>query len=187
MSEINVKISLSCTVSAQRAPSLLQELLAMLPKDGIANVSEEAPTTPASWPSVPASAGDAYRKRAEKNFQELAGGQIPEHGWGKVEDLRKLFDQLPSETRKVVLHAIANGGHISRDEVYEVLDRDKDKSLNGFTKPAARLTRQLVLNGSLPSDAKPLLTPIYDKSPSFQQAQGFVVPLEVVLRMKREV
>jgi hypothetical protein len=189
MSQASITIGVSCTVPAAEAPALLQKLLAVLP-GGVIPTTTATPSTGASdsngdalphrWPPIPEYAGEVYRKIAEENLRHLQHGEIPDHGWGRVHNLQEVIGSLRSETRKVVLRAIQNGGHVTRDEVYELLERDKTQSLKGFTKPAANLMERLISSGELPRNARPLLEPIYKQSKTYQQAQGFVVPLQVV-------
>lgn len=178
----NVTISLSFTTPAQDAPALLQKLLAALPPDAITTPGSQGQVGQ-SWPPIPATVGDAYRKVAEENLRQLRDGTILTCGWDTVKDLSGAIDSLRPETRKVVLRAIHNGGHITREEVYELLGRNTTQSLKGFTKPAASLTEKLKSGGELPDDAKPLLEPIYKESKTYQQAQGFAVPVQVVSLM----
>ncbi len=199
MSQANITITLSCTVPANEAPTLLQKLLAALP-EGVTPTATASPVTggtgdpigggglppPHTWPPVPEDAGEEYKRTAEENLRQLQHGAIPDHGWGRVRDLQKVIGSLRSETRKVVLRAIQNGGHVTRDEVYALLERDETQSLKGFTKPAASLVERLMESGELPRNARPLLTPIYKQSKTYQQAQGFVVPLQVVSLMTRQ-
>ncbi len=189
---IQPNITISLTVPAYQASALLQKLLAVFPVAADVTMAAPMPTpVPAtgqdivahSWPAIPVTAGEAYQKIAEENLRQLREGEIPGDGWGAVKNLPLVIDSLPSETRKVLRRAIENGGHITRDEVYEVIGRDESKSLKGFTKPAISLTDRLIANGELLGNAKPLLTPIYRKSKTFQQAQGFAVPVQVVSLM----
>jgi hypothetical protein len=178
----NVTISLNYSVPVQDAVALLQKLLAVLPHGATVTSNGDDPV-PHSWPSVSPKAGEAYAKVANENLRQLAEGTVPDDGWGRLNDLAGVIDSLRSETRAVVRRAIENGGHVSREEVYELLRRDRNKSLKGFTKPAANLTERLIAAGELPSGAKPLLAPIYQKSKTYQQAQGFAVPVQVVSLM----
>lgn len=176
-----VKITLSFELGLEQAPAFLQQLLTALP----AAAGFPASSTD-QWPCIPPSAGDAYREEAEENLRRLRSGDIPDDGWTKVPNLPDVIDSLRAETRRVLMRAIENGGHVSRAEVFTILERNKDQSLKGFTKPAASVTERLMAEGILPRDARPLLTPIYTQSKTYQQAQGFTVPLQVVARMARQ-
>lgn len=182
MTEPIITISLNYTVSAQQAPALLQKLLALLPAEAI--TASNAPQPAHTWPEIPASADDAYRKVADENLVKLRNGSTEDNGWGNVKDLPGVIASLRGSTKKVVQRAIDNGGHVSRDEVYELIGRGEEQSLKGFTRPAAAVTERLTAAGELGPDAQPLLKPVYAKSKSYQQAQGFVVPLQVVRLLK---
>lgn len=170
-------IGITIHVAAHEAPAFLQRLLPILPQGATASTGAMPPP---AWPAVPVAAGSAYQRIAEDNLRRLREDDIPDDGWGGVQDLDKVVRSLRAETSKVVLRAIENGGHVSRDEVYALLGRDKEQSLKGFTKPVAGLMERLVASGQLAADAKPLLQPIYEKSRTYQQAQGFMVPVQVV-------
>lgn len=189
MNQATVTISLNYTVPPQDASALLQKLLAALPAAAITTVGsvpangQHAATR--SWPAIPSTAEDAYIHLAKDNLRRLVEGDIPDNGWGGVKDLPRAIASLRAQTRKVVLRAIENGGHITRDEVYELIGRDKEQSLNGFTKPSASLSKKLMDSGELPAHAQPLLKPIYKKSKDLQKTQGFAVPVQVVSLMTR--
>jgi hypothetical protein len=126
-------------------------------------------------------AGAALRNIAEANLKILQSGSVPDQGWGSVKDLRASINSLPNDTRRVVLKAIENGGYVTRAEVYEVIGRSTDQSLKGFTKPVNRLMETLKDRSELDADAEPLLMPVYDTTiKTYQQAQGFMVPVQVV-------
>lgn len=200
MTPNTITISVSFAVSPQQAPATLQKLSAFFssdtpstwsahapasaPVDEIVSM-EAAPTEDDEWPSIPADATADFRDAAEDNLRRLREGAIPDQGWGGVKDLSGELASLPAETRKVVMRAIANGGHISRKEVYAVLGRDLKMSLKGFTKPAGSLTEDLIARGEVikNNDLKPLLNPIYKKSKTYQPTQGFTVPIQVVSLM----
>lgn len=182
MTEPTITISLSYTVAADVAPALLQKLLAVLPAGAVAGSTGSQAAH--AWPEIPASAHDAYRKIAAGNLTKLQNGTIDDDGWGNVKDLPKVIASLRGSTKKVIQRAIDNGGHVSRDEVYELIGRGEEQSLKGFTRPATAITQRLTAAGELGPNALPLLKPIYAKSKSYQQAQGFVVPLQVVRLLK---
>lgn len=182
MTEPTITISLNYTVSAQQAPALLQKLLAVLPAEAV--ISSSAPQPAHTWPDIPAVADDGYRKVAEENLTKLRNGSTEDNGWGNVKNLSAVITSLRGATKSVVQRAIDNGGHVSRHEVYQLIGRGADQSLKGFTRPAAAVTKRLIAAGELDLRAQPLLKPVYAKSKSFQQAQGFVVPLEVVRLLK---
>lgn len=80
-----------------------------------------------------------------------------------------------------IKRAIANGGSISRAEVYELGHYEASRSLKGFTRPVNRIVNAMIEAGTLPEDAEELLTPDYDADVSgYQRARGFAVPPEIV-------
>ncbi len=82
---------------------------------------------------------------------------------------------------KVIRLEVEGGGTCSRDAVYEAGAYDPDRSLNGFTKPVSRIMRQMQKEELLPLDAVDPMKPIYDpNNPSFQKAQGFRMPPELI-------
>jgi hypothetical protein len=104
-------------------------------------------------------------------------------GWSKtlVQDVKNSLHQSKALVQvKVIDAAIANGGIISREDVYRLGGYKKDRSLKGFTRPINRSMEALKNSGYMPEDAEPLLEPIYDPYGGWQKAQGFRVPPEVV-------
>ncbi|QBY56458.1 hypothetical protein [Cupriavidus oxalaticus] len=197
MTEPTVTIGLNFTVPAMQAPGLLQKLIELLPPGSITSTSalasavpsapiSAAPSAPTStpqpvhaWPPIK-STDEEYRALAEQNLMNLRMGLIEDAGWGNVKNLVDAIKSLRVETRRVIMQAADNGGHVSREEVFHLIERDDDKSLRGFTRPAVALTEKLKKAGELGEDFKELLKPVYKKSKSFQSAQGFVIPLQVV-------
>lgn len=182
MTEPTITISLNYTVPAGQASATLQELLKLLP--AASSAINSTPQAVHKWPAIPTSVDDEYRRRAEQNLMKLRTGVIEDEGWGNVKDLATVIKSLRDATRMVILRAIDNGGHVSRDEVYELIGRDEDKTLKGFTRPAVAVTTRLTKEGQLGEEFKPLLKPVYAKSKSFQAAQGFVIPLQIVRMLK---
>lgn len=197
MTEPTVTIGLNFTVPAMQAPALLQKLLDLLPPGSITTTatpvsavpsapvntaSGTPPTAPQAdhaWPEIESN-DEEYRALAEQNLMKLRTGLVEDQGWGNVKNLRGAIKSLRIETRSVILQAIENGGHVSRAEVFKLIERDDDKSLRGFTRPAIALTNKLKKAGELADDFKELLKPVYAKSKTLPAAQGFVIPLQVV-------
>jgi hypothetical protein len=128
-----------------------------------------------------------FKELADKHLESLVTGEILDEGWGQVKDLARVIATLPRNQQKVVIRAVENGGQISRSEMFELLGRSEDQSLKGFTKPVRILMGKLQANQDLPLDAVALLRPIYDGSSRFQQAQGFKVPMQVVVKMRPDL
>lgn len=76
----------------------------------------------------------------------------------------------------VLSTAIANGGRVQRDEVYEICDFAADRTLRGFTRPTSRIKRELVRRGHLSEYAEEPLTAEYLAPDSYVLASGFRVP-----------
>jgi hypothetical protein len=194
---LNVNLSIKITVD--NLPELMKAVALLVkgacdaspPTEGLVVPTVESMAQPMSpvrskSKAVPKNP-DAFRRTVTENAQKLENGQFSKTGWGTVSNLDKLFKQLPLSYQSVVSRAIGNGGQASRAEVYEVIGRPADKSLNGFTKPVNRLMKKLVAAGELPKSAEVLLKPIYDKSvKAFQSTQGFTVPLEIVEIFRRQ-
>ncbi|MGB8963075.1 MAG: hypothetical protein WCC38_14105, partial [Pseudonocardiaceae bacterium] len=72
--------------------------------------------------------------------------------------------------------ALANGGTVSRAEIYAIGNYSADRMLRGFTRPANRIVAQMRAAGEIPSSAVDLLEPIYDRG---VVADGFRVPSDL--------
>jgi hypothetical protein len=130
---------------------------------------------------------EIYAKLADTNLQRLETKGIPDEGWGQVYDLAGFINRLPKNQKRVVLRAIENGGQVNRAEVFLLIGRSEDKSLTGFTKPVARKLKELKDKEEIPQKAVPLLRPIYVGAGKNQRAQGFKVPMQVVVRMSSDL
>jgi len=128
-----------------------------------------------------------FKTIVDENLQSLEKEEVPDEGWGQIHDLAGFINRLPKNQKKTVLRAIENGGKVSRSEVFALIGRSEDKSLKGFTKPVISRMEEMQEKQELPLDATPLLRPIYDGSMRYQQAQGFLVPMQVVIRMRLEL
>ncbi|MGH8574550.1 MAG: PIN-like domain-containing protein, partial [Gammaproteobacteria bacterium] len=80
------------------------------------------------------------------------------------------------EHAMVIREAAARGGRIDRDDIYALCGYDDDRMLRGFTRPAARTTRDLQAAGLVAPNVEPALTPIYDGV----KAAAFQIPAEMV-------
>lgn len=184
---LHVHLSIDKAVDASTLAENIRAAVMSLAGTQLVPVSSAAPAAapanaqaPAVFPDLDPAVPGAYRGIAEQNLRQLKEGAIPDQGWGSANVLRAIAE-LPVETRKVLVRAIENGGHITRAEVYEVLRRTPDQSLKGFTRPVNRLAESLLSRGEITGGAEPLLHPIYNqKSKTYQQAQGFHVPVQVV-------
>lgn len=99
--------------------------------------------------------------------------------------VQALLDALDAENLvhgTIIRAAAAEGGSISRDDVYRLADYDDHRMLRGFTKPTARITRDLQTAGLVADGVEPPLTPIYDG----MKATAFVIPQEMVTILAEE-
>ncbi|MGL5811309.1 MAG: PIN-like domain-containing protein [Nocardioides sp.] len=94
-----------------------------------------------------------------------------------VVELLSRLDAEGAIQAEVIRHAAANGGIIDRATVYSVGGFEPDRLLRGFTRPSARITRELQNEGLLSDSVEPMLTPVYN---SGSTAEEFEIPLEVV-------
>jgi hypothetical protein len=106
------------------------------------------------------------------------------YGWTR-QTAAELHKRLIAGNRpvqaKVIELEVGGGGVCQREAVYTAGGYAEDRSLNGFTKPVGRIMRQMQAEGLLPHDAVDPMRPIYDASnPSFQKAQGFRMPADLV-------
>ena len=93
---------------------------------------------------------------------------------------RLLAANRPAQTSVLIAEAQTNG-RCDRETVYRIGHYNSNRSLTGFTKPVSRIMREMQEEGILPVDAAHPMTPIYDaQNPSFQRAQGFQMPEELV-------
>lgn len=94
-----------------------------------------------------------------------------------VHELLKRLDAEGREQADVIRHAANEGGRITREKIYEIGGYDQDRMLRGFTRPAARVTRDLQREGLLDDGVEPILTPMYEGGVT---AVRFEVPPDVV-------
>lgn len=94
-----------------------------------------------------------------------------------IAELLKRLDREGREQADVIRFAARDGGEIDRQKIYEIAGYDEDRMLRGFTRPAARITRQLQDEGLLGPNVDAALTPFYDGGVT---AARFAIPAEVV-------
>jgi hypothetical protein len=110
---------------------------------------------------------------AERVGREMSGAWTQA---GVVALLERL-DAEGWEHADVIREAAALGGRIPREVIYEVCGYSGDRMLRGFTRPAARITRDLQAEGIVSEGASPVLTPLYEGG---VKAIVFEIPTEVV-------
>jgi len=76
--------------------------------------------------------------------------------------------------------AIANGGYITRAEVYEIGGYPADRKLNNWTSPFDSVVHELVSSHGLPEDAESPIVPDYGTGSGWRRAHGFEVAPELV-------
>jgi hypothetical protein len=91
-----------------------------------------------------------------------------------------LLEALEIERREQadVIRAAAHlGGTVDRDVIYAIGEYDGDRMLRGFTRPTARITRDLQAAGLVANGVNAALTPIYRGG---VKAVAFRIPPEMV-------
>ena len=94
-----------------------------------------------------------------------------------VAELLRRLDAEGREQADVIRAAAEHGGVITREEIYEIGGYAEERMLRGFTRPSARITRDLQSEGLLDDEVESALTPQYDGGVT---AVRFEIPLEVV-------
>lgn len=75
-----------------------------------------------------------------------------------------------------IRRALANGGVVTRAEIYEIGKYGEDRMLRGFTRPVNRIVARMRAAGQIPAGAADLIEPIYNTG---VQADGFRVPADL--------
>ncbi|MGO4957158.1 PIN-like domain-containing protein [Luteococcus sp. Sow4_B9] len=109
-----------------------------------------------------------------------ADGRAGAAPWS-LEAYKVLLERLTLEGSDEQLAAIrtaaGSGGRVTREQVYEVTERDATRTLTRFTMPARRVASELIEDGLLDAAAEPPLVAVYD-GPG--PAIGFDVPSEFI-------
>lgn len=111
---------------------------------------------------------------------ERVSRESDEHPVWTETGLAALLEALETEGREqaeVIRSAAQAGGTVDRDAVYAIGGYADDRMLRGFTRPTARITRDLQASGVLANGVEPALTPIYRGG---VKALGFRIPPEMV-------
>ena len=123
---------------------------------------------------------------AERVGSLLAGDKLA--GW-TAHALSVALEVLDSEApvqAAAIRAALATGGFVTRDAVYEFGGYGEDRTLRGFTRPARRISRELREQGLISSTADELLEAVYDPGFSYVQASGFRVPRELLAVIRQQ-
>ncbi|MEV1115776.1 PIN-like domain-containing protein [Actinosynnema sp. NPDC049800] len=100
---------------------------------------------------------------------------------GVAELLRQLdFEERPQA--EVIRQAARQEGWIDRETIYRIGGFNDERSLRGFTKPTARITRMLQSRGIVAEGVEPALTPAYNGVTAF----AFHIPVEMVAILENE-
>jgi hypothetical protein len=122
---------------------------------------------------------------------------VDDESWRNAESTgwtRALIDALRS---KLTAHgataqlaafdrAIANGGFVSRAEVYALAGYPPERQLKNWTSPVTSAQAALVASAGLPEDATPALETDYGPGRGFRPAIGFNVAPEIVKIMRED-
>ena len=93
-----------------------------------------------------------------------------------VHELLRRLDAEGAVQADVIRYAASQGGLIDREKIYEIAGYAEDRMLRGFTRPTARITRDLQIEGVLDDGVEPMLSPIYQDVTAIR----FEIPLDVV-------
>jgi len=126
---------------------------------------------------------EAYRRRLAAAgaaiAADLAAGAASHDltDWTK-ESIQQLIGTLAAQGAYTQAHtineALANGGEVIRERVYEIGEYEPDRSLKGFTRPIRRVVGQMKDRGLIPETAPVPLEPIYDSAiTGYQRTKGF--------------
>lgn len=123
---------------------------------------------------------DDVRTDVERGTTNSEGA--PEWSVEAVNELLRRLEAEGREQAQVIRFAAANDGTIDRELLYSICDYPPDRMLRGFTRPTARITKELQVEGMLDEGITPMLTPDYQTG---VQALRFLVPDEVVQILQR--
>ncbi|RSN07288.1 hypothetical protein DMC63_35315 [Streptomyces sp. WAC 05977] len=117
---------------------------------------------------------------SEEAASDVARGSIAteEPRWSAeaVHELLRRLDVEGVVQAEVIRFAASQGGLIDREKVYEIGGYPEDRMLRGFTRPTARITRDLQSEGWVDEGVEPMLTPVYQDVSAIR----FEIPLDVV-------
>jgi prophage DNA circulation protein len=120
------------------------------------------------------------REESVEDVARVSRRESEEHPAWTETGVAALLEALETEGREqadVIRAAAQAGGTIDRDAIYAISDYDDDRMLRGFTRPTARITRDLQTAGVVANGVDAALTPIYHGG---VKALAFRVPPEMV-------
>ncbi len=103
-------------------------------------------------------------------------------GW-TVTGAQLLMNRLDAEGKvqgAAIRQAVANGGLVTREQVYELGGYQEGRTLRGFTRPANRIAQELRASALVSEAAPDPLEAFYDPAFSWVQARGFRVPPQLL-------
>ncbi|MGE3961051.1 MAG: hypothetical protein AB7F65_05155 [Dehalococcoidia bacterium] len=118
-----------------------------------------------------------------KRMVSAYGGYVEDEasvlGWTSrtlAEALTRLERENGWVQADVIRQALANGGIVTRAQVYKIGGYPKSRQLRGFTRPVDRVVTAMQEEGLVPRDAADLIQTMYTSGPV---ADGFRVPSEL--------
>ncbi|WP_345063581.1 hypothetical protein [Leifsonia kafniensis] len=104
-------------------------------------------------------------------------------GW-TPEHVQALRDKLASRGNTVQLaafdEAIANGGFLSRAELYDIGEYGAERRLNQWSTAFIIIQKELVADHALPKDAADAMLPDYGPGTGYRRLRGYSVAPEIV-------
>ncbi|MCU7722472.1 hypothetical protein ODJ79_01975 [Actinoplanes sp. KI2] len=124
----------------------------------------------------------AHTAVQNKRAAAAAADEQAAHGGWTGASRTLLLSRLTAAGANVVAQsfaaALASGGYVTRDKVYELGNYPADRVLKGFTRPINRIVAEMRASGEIPSDAVDPFVPAYDQVTG--RAIGFRVAPEIV-------
>jgi hypothetical protein len=120
-----------------------------------------------------------------------AGEPVDDESWRNAESTGWTLPLIDALRAKLTAHgasaqlaafdrAIANGGFVSRAEVFALAGYPPERQLKNWTTPVTSAQAALVASAGLPEDAAPALETDYGPGRGFRPAIGFNVAPEIV-------
>lgn len=123
------------------------------------------------------------RAKTEPAGDEESWRNAPSTGWERrhLDLLREHLGSRGASVQLAVLdRGIANGGWVSRQEVYQLGGYSEKRRLNHWTNPILKFVDVLVSDHGLPADADDPIVTEYGPGTGFRPATGFWVAFEIV-------
>lgn len=114
------------------------------------------PTSARQEPAVERWADLRASFRRQKSLPpEPADADLSARGWNPlaVDELLHRLDQGSYVQGEIIRHAVALGGSVTREQIYDLAGYPPDRTLRGFSRPTSRLRDELVQEGLIPGSA----------------------------------